>query len=127
MNQALVADDGSEGESASEQQIISKPRVGRLDSVQAWRKEVGRIYRGMRRGEIPTQVGTRLAFVAEVGSRLSRVEEELKVAQEMSEKLSRLESSQQVIGYGGQQPAGGRDGADLEPVFDPGGPTIRAG
>jgi len=42
------------------------PRVGRLDSLQGVRRELVRIYKDMRQKKIPTQEGTRFAFVLQI-------------------------------------------------------------
>src|SRR4051794_23067 len=39
------------------------PRIGRLDSLQAVRLELTRVYKDMRRGQIESREGTRLAYV----------------------------------------------------------------
>jgi hypothetical protein len=72
-------------------EVIVRPRIGRLDSVRGWRREVGKIYKAMRCGAIPATEGTKLAFVADIGARLTRVEEQLRKFDDMARQLERLE------------------------------------
>jgi hypothetical protein len=50
--------------------------VGRLSSVSDWHRQVGKVYREMRRHQIDPSLGTKLTFVANVGATLARVIEE---------------------------------------------------
>ncbi|HEV8714706.1 MAG TPA: hypothetical protein VGX03_17985 [Candidatus Binatia bacterium] len=43
--------------------LTPTPHVGRLDSLQAVRLELVRVYKDMRRGRIESREGTRLAYV----------------------------------------------------------------
>ena len=67
--------------------VVPRSRVGRLDTVQCWRKEVGRIYRAMRRGDLDPQDATKLAFVAQIGARLTEAEEQLREAARIATAL----------------------------------------
>ena len=67
--------------------LLPRTRVGRLDAVEHWRREVGRIYRAMRRGDMPPDLGTKLTFVAQVGAKLTEIEEELRQAKRIAEAL----------------------------------------
>jgi hypothetical protein len=50
--------------------------VGRLFTVYDWHRQVGKIYREMRRHQIDPGFGTRLTYVANVGATLARFIEE---------------------------------------------------
>jgi hypothetical protein len=50
--------------------------VGRLSTVADWHRQVGKVYREMRRHQIDPSLGTKLTFVANVGATLARVIEE---------------------------------------------------
>lgn len=67
--------------------LLPRTRVGRLDSVMAWRRELGKLYRAMRRGEMPPDLGARLAYVAQVAAKLVQVEEELRAAKQIAAAL----------------------------------------
>jgi hypothetical protein len=43
--------------------LTPTPRVGRLDSLRDVRLELVRVYKDMRRGQIESREGTRLAYV----------------------------------------------------------------
>jgi hypothetical protein len=66
-----------------------KPYVGRLKTVSDWQREIGKIYREMRRGEINPTNGTRLTYVANVGAQLAKIEEELQTAKALTEAFER--------------------------------------
>jgi hypothetical protein len=50
--------------------------VGRLSTVIDWHRQIGKIYREMRRHQIDPQLGTRLTYVANVGATLAKIIEE---------------------------------------------------
>jgi hypothetical protein len=70
--------------------VLRPPRVARLDTVAAWRREVALLYRSMRKGELPSEVGSRLAFVAKIGAQLTQIEQELRQAVVIAGELRRL-------------------------------------
>ena len=74
---------------AGQGELVKEIRVGRLDSVAAWRKEIGRVYRAMRRGEIPHDIGTKLTYVANVAAQLVQVEEQIRNQDRIIEELQR--------------------------------------
>jgi hypothetical protein len=59
--------------------ILKTPNtyVGRLSTVFDWHRQIGKIYREMRRGQIDPGVGTRLTYVANVGATLAKFIEEM--------------------------------------------------
>src|SRR5581483_11021649 len=78
--------------------VVRKVKVGRLRTVAHWRREVGRVYRQMRRGEIPAELGTKLAFVARLGLDAAKNEEEV-------EQLKILNARYQALLTGTPLPA----------------------
>lgn len=50
------------------------PDVGELNTVADWRRELGNVYRGLRRGQIPAEIVSRLAYVASVAMKLCEAE-----------------------------------------------------
>jgi hypothetical protein len=50
--------------------------VGRLSCVADWHRQVSKIYRQMRRGQIEASLGTKLTFVANIGASIARWIEE---------------------------------------------------
>lgn len=86
---------------ASEQQptpgggdLVRPVKVGRLETVNDWRRQIAKVYREMRRGELPHEQGTRLTYVAQIGAQLAKVEEELRAAREVQRRLDAILSGQ---------------------------------
>lgn len=79
-------------------QLVGPARVGRLDTVAGWRREIGRVYRAMKRGDIAPSDGTKLAFVADLGARLCKVEQELAELTQLRQHIARLEGRGEVTG-----------------------------
>jgi hypothetical protein len=50
--------------------------VGRLSTVSDWHRQIGKVYREMRRHQIDPSLGTKLSYVANVGATLARFIEE---------------------------------------------------
>jgi hypothetical protein len=73
--------------------VLRPPRVARLNTVAAWAREVGLLYRSMRRGEMPSEIGSRLAYVARVGAELTRIEEQLREAVAIEAQLRRMDGA----------------------------------
>lgn len=73
--------------------FLPRVRVGRLVTVTDWLREYGRVYRSVRRGEISTADGSRLAFMASTGKQLAQAVEELKELKSLREQLERLNGS----------------------------------
>jgi hypothetical protein len=72
-------------------EVWRPPRIARnLNQAQGWLKELGNIYREMRRGQLASTCGTRLAYVASVGARLAKDLEDLKEAEAIRAQLERL-------------------------------------
>jgi hypothetical protein len=62
-----------------------KPRIGRLDTLAGIRKELGRVYREARRGELHASTATRLAYILETlrkGIELEVIEQRLRALEE---------------------------------------------
>lgn len=70
--------------------FLPRQRVGRLDTVANWRRELSRLYRKMRSGEIPADLGTKLAYVAQVAAKLVQIEQELAEAKRIADALKEL-------------------------------------
>lgn len=101
--------------------FLALPRVGALDSVKAWRIEVGRLYRAMRRGEVPAEIGTKLAFVAKVGAQLMQAEEELSKVEQLRVAVEAAEARQgfaPALPYAAPHPAGAAISGELMPRID---------
>jgi hypothetical protein len=61
--------------------------VGKLRSLQDWRVQIARIYRRMASGELPEYLGTKLAYVANLGALLAKAADEIKETQKLREQL----------------------------------------
>jgi len=55
-----------------------------------WHREVGKIYRDARRGKIPAQRGTKLAFIARIGSQIAETLETQKQLIELQRQLEMI-------------------------------------
>jgi hypothetical protein len=84
--------------------LIRSMDVGRLRTLQDWRVQIARIYRRMARGELPEYLGTKLAYVANLGAILAKANDELNELTKLREQLAKLQ---------GTQPAGLISRADL--------------
>lgn len=67
--------------------------VGRLDTVNDWRRQIGKIFREMRSGTLPHEAGTRLTYVAQIGAQLAKVEQELRELETLRRQVERLDGS----------------------------------
>lgn len=77
-------------------ELVRPVYVGRLDTVNDWRRQLGKIYREMRKGELAPEDGTKLAFVANLGAQLAKVEQELKDIRTLQERLAAIQQSRSV-------------------------------
>jgi hypothetical protein len=69
--------------------------VGRLSTVCDWHRQVGKIYREMRRHQIDPGLGTRLTYVANVGATLARfIEESAPPGMDAPQDLSNLDDAE---------------------------------
>lgn len=68
--------------------------VGRLSTVFDWHRQVGKIYREMRRHQIDPGLGTRLTYVANIGATLAKFIEELPQDLNVPPDLSRLDDAE---------------------------------
>lgn len=83
---------------AGEPPGAAKPiHVGRLERVSDWRRQIGKIYREMRRGELPHEQGTRLTYVAQIGAQLAKVEEEIRDRDELLRQLAAIKGHGQSL------------------------------
>ena len=78
-----------------EGEVISAPRIPkRLDTVAEWQREIARVYRAMRKGRMPKEDGTKLVWVADIGAKLAKYQEELKELQTLRQQLEALRPGQ---------------------------------
>jgi hypothetical protein len=63
--------------------LMPRIKVGRLETVDEWRKEIGKVYRAMRTGTLRSDEGTKLTYVANVGAQLAKIEQELGAIEEL--------------------------------------------
>ncbi len=71
---------------------LKRIRVGQLETVDQWRREIGKVYREMRFQTIRTEIGTRLVYVAEIGARLAKMREELNELEALRQQLTQLQN-----------------------------------
>jgi hypothetical protein len=72
--------------------------VGRLSTVADWHRQVGKIYREMRKHLIPPDLGTKLTYVANVGATLAKFQDELRELQALRAKLEALQGQPGGLG-----------------------------
>lgn len=75
-----------------EGEMLKRIRVGQLETVDQWRREIGKVYREMRFQTIRTEIGTRLVYVAEIGARLAKMKEELNELEALRTQLAQLQN-----------------------------------
>jgi hypothetical protein len=75
---------------AARGEFVKRVKVGRLRTVANWRREISRVYRQMRRGEIPPELGTKLAFVARLGMDAAKGEEEIEQLKSLNARYDAL-------------------------------------
>jgi hypothetical protein len=82
---------------------LRRIRVGQLETVNQWRREIAKVYREMRFNTIRTEIGTRLVYVAEIGARLAKMQEELESLEDLRRQLEQLQNggliSQNAVEY----------------------------
>jgi len=71
-------------------EVLRRVRVGQLETLDQWRRQIGQIYREMRFHTIKTEIGTRLVYVAEIGARLAKMQEELKELESLRQQLEAI-------------------------------------
>jgi hypothetical protein len=107
-----------------EWQVVRPPYVGRLTKLEDWRREIGRIYREMRRGELATENGTRLTYVANIGAQLAKFAEEMRELEALRQQLARIQQQSglpalpDLSAIGESQPVNGNgsdDGSEVTP------------
>jgi hypothetical protein len=73
-------------------ELVKPVYVGRLQTVNDWRIQIAKIFREMRKGDLPHDHGTKLTYVAQIGAQLAKVEEELRENQRLRERLERYQA-----------------------------------
>lgn len=70
-------------------QLLRRVVIGRrLSTVAGWRRELTRIYREARRGELPYENATRLTYIANVAVQVVRLEEQLQKIDQLRRELA---------------------------------------
>jgi hypothetical protein len=75
-------------------ELIKRIRMGHFDhggTVNQWRMEIARVYRAMRRGQLRTDEGTKLTYVANVAAQLAKIAEELRELEQLRQQLTQLQ------------------------------------
>jgi len=71
-------------------QIIRAPKITRMDSLVACRTVLRRILKAMAKGEIPSQLGTRMSYTANLIATIVKCESEVKELTALREQLAAL-------------------------------------
>ena len=99
-------EDGEKGNvDARPRSAKGAPRIGRLEELSDWKRQIGKIYRAVRRGEMATEIGTRLVYMLEAGARIAREESREKHEKEQREQVARLEEQLTALQAARTQPA----------------------
>lgn len=84
------------------------PKVGRLQTVADWHRQIGKIFRQVRKGRLPSQEGTRQTFIANVGAQVARYLEELRQNDELRAQVDAILAERNgnlpAIGHDPQEP-----------------------
>lgn len=100
----ITIDGGSEGSPPpGAQPQAERRRVGRLETLADWRRQIGKIYRAVRKGDMPSAEGTRLVYMLESGARIAREESRERHEAEQRAQVERLQ--QQLAELQGKRPA----------------------
>jgi hypothetical protein len=75
-------------------EFLPRARVGKLFTPRDWLFDFGKVYRAVRRGEISTADGSRLAYMASTGKAIAEAVEQLRTHREALEELQRLRAAQ---------------------------------
>ena len=103
-------------------EVVHRPKIAsRLVSVRDWRTELGSIYRDMRMNRIPADVGTKLAFVANFGAQLAKVEQELVELGQLRSRLDAINGGTPTLAYNPVETAGEAIEAEALPTPAPDG------
>lgn len=74
------------------QDLISKPTIGKLESVKDWHRQIADIFTLARLGQMPQHVASKLVYVADVGATMCKSIEELKELQGLREQLAAIQN-----------------------------------
>jgi hypothetical protein len=80
------------GDPALGGELMPVIHVGRLKTSADWARELSRLYRQMRKGQIPLSAGSRLAFVGRIAATQTRLVEELQHYREALTEWRRVHS-----------------------------------
>jgi hypothetical protein len=100
VQQALRRNDLGTGVPPAELEVIKATYVGRINCLDDCFKEGVRLYRQVRKGEVPVNVGTRQAYILNIISQMSKTLEEIQELESLRQQLERLKASPlQSLGF----------------------------
>jgi hypothetical protein len=73
-------------------QIVRPPRIPRMETLASCRAVLRNILRSMAKGEIPSQLGARLAYVANLVATITKQEMEIRELTQLREQLAQLQN-----------------------------------
>jgi hypothetical protein len=73
--------------------VIPSVYVGRLNSMDDWARELSRLYRQMRKGTVPAELGTKLAFVGRIAALATKMSEELRAIEQLRVQLEKIQGN----------------------------------
>ena len=87
---AITAADFDAMPTITPSEIIRAPRITRMDTLVACRTVLRRILKAMAKGEIPSQLGTRMSYTANLIATIVKCESEVKELTALREQLAAL-------------------------------------
>jgi polyhydroxyalkanoate synthesis regulator phasin len=69
----------------------TRRRVGRLEHLADWRRQIAKVYRAVRKGDMPSSEGTRLVFILQAGAQITREESRERHEAEQRAQIERLQ------------------------------------
>jgi molybdopterin-binding protein len=74
-------------------EIIRAPRITRMDTMVSCRRVLRTILKAMAKGEIPSQMGARMAYVANLIAAITKQEMEMRELTRLQEQLAALQGN----------------------------------
>jgi hypothetical protein len=62
-----------------------------------WKRQIGKVYRLVRRGELPSAEGSRLVFILQAGAQITREEARQKHEEEQRLQVEQLQAQLQAL------------------------------
>lgn len=84
--------------------LRGQPRVGSLTELADWEREIGRVYRLVRRGQMASSEGARLTYILTAGATTCRGKLQERREQEQARQIEALRQQLEALQSGRMQP-----------------------